>query len=67
MNHGISAIVNPSGEVVGKIGLLEEGVITGEIMGSTYLSFYTKYGPVLAWLWALLSVIAALTSMRRRC
>jgi apolipoprotein N-acyltransferase len=67
VNHGISAIINPLGEVVGKIGLLEEGVMTGEITGSTYLSFYTKYGPALAWLWALGSVIAALTSMRRRC
>ncbi len=67
VNHGISAIVNPVGEVVNKIGLLKEGVITGEITPSTYLSFYTKYGPALAWLWAFFSVIAALTSMRRRC
>ena len=67
VNHGISAIINPFGEVVSKIGLLEEGVITGDITGSTYLSFYTKYGPVLAGLWALFSVIAALTIIRRRC
>lgn len=67
VNHGISAIINPSGEVIKKIGLLEEGVITGEITESEYLSFYTKYGPFLAWVWALGSVIAALTSIRRRC
>ena len=67
VNHGISALINPFGEVVEKIGLLEEGVITGEITRTSFQSFYTGYGPVLAWIWALAPVIAALTMARRRC
>lgn len=67
VNHGISAMINPFGEVVSEIGLLEEGVITGEITPWAYLSFHTKYGPVFAWVWAFFSVIATLTSIQRRC
>ncbi|MBN2298452.1 MAG: apolipoprotein N-acyltransferase [Deltaproteobacteria bacterium] len=67
VNHGISAMVNPFGEVVSKIGLLEEGVITGEITRTSFQSFYVRYGPVLAWIWACASFIAALTTIRRRC
>ncbi len=64
VNHGISAIVNPFGEVISSVGLLKEGVIVSEITPSTSLSFYTKYGPVLAWFWAVFSIIAALTTRR---
>ncbi|HHO76927.1 MAG TPA: apolipoprotein N-acyltransferase [Deltaproteobacteria bacterium] len=67
VNHGISALVNPFGEVISRIGLLEEGVITGEITRTTFQSFYVRYGPVLAWIWACASIIAALTTIRRRC
>jgi apolipoprotein N-acyltransferase len=67
VNHGISAIVNPFGEVVSKIGLLEEGVMHSEIRRSSFQSFYTEYGPVLAWIWSIFSVIAALTRLKIRC
>jgi apolipoprotein N-acyltransferase len=61
VNHGISAIVSPSGEIVEEIGLLKEGVIVADIIPITSLTLYTRFGPILAVFWAGVSLIAALT------
>ncbi|MGC9324056.1 MAG: apolipoprotein N-acyltransferase [Desulfomonilia bacterium] len=62
VNHGISAIVDPYGRIVSRIDLLEEGVIMEDIAKRTDLTFHTRFGPVICWIWALFSGIAALTS-----
>ncbi|MCE5273848.1 MAG: apolipoprotein N-acyltransferase [Syntrophaceae bacterium] len=64
VNHGISAIVNPYGEIVERIGLLQEGVIVHEVAKNSSLSFYVRYGPLLPLLWGLLALIGALTTLR---
>lgn len=64
VNHGISAIINPKGQAVRKIGLLKEDFIVADITPSGMLTFYTKFGPVIALVWAALSGIAALTFFR---
>ncbi len=61
VNHGISAIIDPYGTVVNSIGLLQEGMIVSDIRKISYMSFYVLHGPVLAFVWAAVSVIAALT------
>ena len=63
VNHGISAIIDPRGNIVSRIGLLKEGVIVHDIKKISYLSFYVRFGPVIALLWAGLSLIAALTML----
>jgi len=65
VNHGISAVVDPLGRIVSEIGLLQEGVMVRTITKEDYITFYTSYGPVLAYLWSFVAVIAALTSRRR--
>lgn len=61
VNHGISAVVSPGGEIIQKIGLLEEGVIVADIVPITTRTLYTRFGPILAVFWAGASLIAALT------
>jgi len=64
VNHGISAVVDPYGRVVQRIGLLKEGMIVQRIARITELSFYVRFGPLIPLLWAAASVIAALTLSR---
>lgn len=61
VNHGISAIVSPAGVIVQEIGLLKEGVILADIAPIEAKTLYTRFGPVMAFLWAGISLIAALT------
>jgi apolipoprotein N-acyltransferase len=63
VNHGISAIIDPHGRVVDRIGLLKEGMIVGDIQKIDYVSFYVRFGPIIALLWAAASLIAALTML----
>ncbi len=63
VNHGISAVIDPQGRVVEQIGLLKEGMIVCDIKKIDYLSFYVKYGPVVALMWAAAAIIAALTML----
>lgn len=64
VNHGISAIVNPYGQVVDRIGLLKEGVIVHDVAKNSYLSFYVRFGPIIPLIWGLLSIIGALTILK---
>jgi apolipoprotein N-acyltransferase len=66
-NHGYSAIIGPDGSIVREIGLLKEGVVTADIAPLRYLTLYTRFGPALAAIWAVISVIGALTLYRRKC
>lgn len=61
VNHGISAVVDPYGKVVQRIGLLKEGMIVQEVARIDTMSIYVRFGPLLPGLWAALSIIAALT------
>ncbi len=63
VNHGISAVIDPQGKVVERIGLLKEGMIVCDIKKIDYLSFYVRYGPIVALMWAAASIIAALTML----
>jgi len=64
VNHGISAVVDPYGRVVQRIGLLEEGMVVQRIARIDEVSFYVRFGPLIPVLWAVLSIIAALTLRR---
>jgi apolipoprotein N-acyltransferase len=63
VNHGISAMVSPYGEVVERIGLLQEGMIVHEVARNNYESFYVRFGPIVPLLWGALALIAALTML----
>lgn len=61
VNHGISAIISPTGEIIKSIGLLEEGAIVAGMKKNSSQTFYTRRGAIIAWIWSLLAGIAALT------
>lgn len=63
VNHGISVVVDPCGRKVARLGLLEEGVLVERISLEEHLTLYTKFGPVIAWVWGLLAL--GLTLKRR--
>ena len=57
VNHGISAFVDPFGRITKSIGLLKQGVIVEEITKNSYMTFYTKYGAILDWIWGIIGII----------
>jgi len=61
VNHGISAIVDPFGRTVARIELLEEGVVLRDITRSTEMTFHTRYGALVCWIWMVFGGIGALT------
>lgn len=60
VNHGISAIVSPTGEIVEEIGLLKEGVILADIAPIEVKTLYTRFGPLLAFVWAGVSLFCVI-------
>ncbi len=47
-NTGISALINPRGDVVAKLGWDERGIVSGELPLSAKLTFYTRNGDYIA-------------------
>lgn len=54
---GITTLVNPRGEVVGRLGLFEAGVLTGEARLRDELTPYARWG--LWWLWGVVALLLA--------
>ncbi|MEW6607655.1 MAG: nitrilase-related carbon-nitrogen hydrolase [bacterium] len=52
-SSGISQIIDPYGNVLNSLGVMEEGVVIGKVSPQRYLSFYTKFG----WLFPFLCQI----------
>jgi len=57
-NTGISMVIDPSGDVIEKTKLNTESVISQNIKGTDYKTFYTKFGNVFAQL--LFTIVIAL-------
>lgn len=57
-NTGISMVIDPSGDVIEKTKLNTESVISQNIKGTDYKTFYTKFGNVFAQL--LFTILIAL-------
>jgi len=49
-NTGVSALIDPYGTVHGATQTFEAGVVTGHVVSRQELTFYTRYGDVLAWI-----------------
>jgi len=62
---GVSQIIDPHGQVHGRLAAMEHGVLTGLVKRETGLTFYTRagwvapwlllVGAVISWTWALVS------------
>lgn len=54
---GVSQVIDPSGQLHGRLGAMTSGILTGSLQRETHLTFYTRFG----WLvpWAVLVTAAA--------
>ncbi|WP_417887326.1 apolipoprotein N-acyltransferase [Zunongwangia sp.] len=55
-NTGISEIINPLGEITGKLAYAERGTLKGDIILNTSETFYTKFGDYIARICQFLAV-----------
>jgi apolipoprotein N-acyltransferase len=60
-NTGISAVIDPLGNMVAKKGWDEKGVIKYQIPTKSTLTFYAKYGD---WLYQIFSFFAVLLLLK---
>ena len=63
---GISAIIDPSGDVVGESGLFRTGVLRAEVRASTRRTLYSRLGDWAPWVCVVLAVGMASLPRRRR-
>ena len=55
-NTGISMVISPSGNITKELPLNQSGVISAAIIPNNELTFYTRYGDVIAQLSAVISI-----------
>lgn len=55
-NAGVSAVIDPLGRVVGRLGQFSEEVLETEIRPLQLSTFYTRYGDVFGWTMVLVTV-----------
>jgi len=56
-NTGISMVINSSGNIIRKLPLNQSGVISATIIPNNELTFYTRYGDVIAQLSVVISLL----------
>ena len=64
-NTGISMIIDPTGNIIKKTKLNTEAVILGNIKGTDYKTFYTKFGNVFAQLLFIIMGVLILKTLFR--
>ncbi|MFI2743761.1 apolipoprotein N-acyltransferase [Zhouia sp. PK063] len=65
-NTGVSAIINPKGDVVKSLAYNQKGVVVGNISINNTQTFYVRYGDYLARLGVLLSVVIFISAFVKR-
>ncbi len=65
-NPGISAIIDPKGNIIKQIDLYNSGIIRGKITLNNKLTFYTKYNNIIPKIFILFLLIFYLTKYMRR-
>jgi apolipoprotein N-acyltransferase len=65
-NTGVSAVIDPLGRVVTRLGLGVEGVLDSGLPVAGAPTFYSRYGDLPAALLTALAIVAALTRRRTR-
>jgi apolipoprotein N-acyltransferase len=64
-NTGVSAVFDPTGRMVSRIPLNQEGICTVRVpSSSTAGSFYTRFGDLFAWCCISVSIILGLTAIK---
>lgn len=64
-NTGISALIQPTGEITARTGLFTMTQITGPVAPKLYRTFYARHGDVFAWACAALAAAGLALAGRR--
>jgi apolipoprotein N-acyltransferase len=64
-NTGISALIQPTGEITARTGLFTMTQITGKVSPRLFRTFYARHGDVFAWACAALAVAGLALAARR--
>ncbi len=65
-NTGISAIIEPTGEIISKTELFKRTVLTGTVQLVDFNSFYSRYGDLFTYFCFLLLFLLFISSLFRR-
>ena len=65
-NTGISAIIDPKGEILSRTGLFERTILEGDVKIIDKKTFYAAYGDAFAYLCAIALLIIAISKTQRR-
>jgi apolipoprotein N-acyltransferase len=65
-NTGISAIVNPTGNILSNTGIFERTILKGNVKMIDGNTFYAAYGDLFIYLCATALVVLVILSMERR-
>ncbi|MDP6134497.1 MAG: nitrilase-related carbon-nitrogen hydrolase, partial [Candidatus Marinimicrobia bacterium] len=65
-NTGISMVISPSGNITKELPLNQSGVISAAIIPNNELTFYTRYGDVIAQLSTVISMCFILGVLIRK-
>ena len=64
-NTGISAFIDPFGNIVSTLGLFQSGVLVGSVKPCSAQTFYVRYGDVFVAFCALIMLLASLYSLAK--
>jgi len=64
-NTGISALIQPTGEITARTGLFTMTQITGPVAPKLFRTFYARHGDVFAWACAALAAAGLAVAGRR--
>ena len=65
-NNGVSAVINPYGEIITSLGLGEQGVLDSKLPRANTPTLFSKYGNKIPLLMILLTFILALLKNRTK-
>lgn len=65
-NNGVTAIVNPQGDIVQQLPQFSEGVLQAEVTPARGLTPYARSGNLTVWLLSAVAIAASLIARRRR-
>jgi len=62
-NTGVSMLIDPYGRVISRLGLNEEGIVTGEIPAPAQQTFYSKHGNIFSMIMVGISLLICVTGL----
>ena len=65
-NTGISAIIDPKGEILSRTGIFERTILKGDVKIIDEKTYYTAYGDAFVYLCAIALIVITISTTQRR-